>query len=94
MEFIPPTSTSQAPETPAIGCIVNISQAEVYIEELCREAGPDESVWTQSGNEYTVPFSALRRTLEADYSQRMDTDRISNPHGEHAHDIWDIPELL
>lgn len=94
VEFISPEQEVDASSRLAIGCIVDISGDEVSIEELQRDAEPNSSTWTQSGEEYVIPISALRRTFEADYSQRMDTDRISNPHGEHAHDVWDIPDLL
>eukprot|EP00892_Ulva_mutabilis_P002871 jgi/Ulvmu1/12585/UM092_0015.1 len=95
VEFLPPGGTSDTDDGPAIGCIVRIAaNGEVTLEQLQREGGPEASIWTQSGDEHTIPISALQRTFEADYSQRMDTDRVSNPHGEHAHDVWEIPELL
>ena len=27
---------------------------------------------------------------DVQYSQRMDADRTTNPHGEHAHDVWGV----
>ena len=30
------------------------------------------------------------RSLEHSFAQRMDPDRVSNPHGEHAQNVWEI----
>jgi hypothetical protein len=30
------------------------------------------------------------RALEHSFAQRMDPDRVSNPHGEHAQNVWEI----
>ena len=30
------------------------------------------------------------RSLEHSFAQRMNPDRVSNPHGEHAQNVWEI----
>lgn len=40
----------------------------------------------------TVPAASILRTLDHEYSQRQ--DRSSNPHGEHAHDVYKILDEL
>lgn len=37
-----------------------------------------------------MPLSSVQQVLPADYMQLMDTDRVSNPHGEHAHEAFKI----
>lgn len=38
----------------------------------------------------SVRLADVRAVVEADFAQRMAPDRVSNPHGEHAEDFWDI----
>lgn len=40
-----------------------------------------------------VPIANIQQTIDAEYGQEMDADRISNPHGEHAHEVWRIYSL-
>ncbi|CAM6127800.1 unnamed protein product [Calypogeia fissa] len=58
------------------------------IEPLCQE-DPASKEWIhdESEPEITVPVGQVR-VLQAWYSQRMVPDRISNPHGEHAENLW------
>eukprot|EP00955_Chlamydomonas_euryale_P085427 364100-Chlamydomonas_euryale.AAC.5 len=37
-----------------------------------------------------VPADRLLRVIEADYGQRQDAVGPGNPHGEHAHDVWEV----
>lgn len=37
-----------------------------------------------------VPVKAVTRVVEADYGQRQDPVGPGNPHGEHAHDVWEV----
>jgi hypothetical protein len=89
------TGQSRPSLTTAVGVITRISTAEglATIEEL----GQDEqdtrdgvTTWVEAGQQHNVPIDAIVRVLQADFSQRMDADRVSNPHGEHAHDVWEI----
>jgi hypothetical protein len=41
-----------------------------------------------------VRIGDVAAILDADFAQRMAPDRVSNPHGEHAEDFWEIPADL
>lgn len=41
-----------------------------------------------------VAKQRLIRSVEHDYRQRMEEDRVKNPHGEHAEEIWEILESI
>lgn len=56
---------------------------EVRVERLEEDAGNQVYLVSHAGEE-RVPLAAVRRTVEADYLQLVDPDRVSNPHGEHA----------
>ncbi|KAL3699869.1 hypothetical protein R1sor_017891 [Riccia sorocarpa] len=51
------------------------------------EPGSNEWVGDEGQPQVRVPLSQVR-VIEAWPSQRMDSDRVSNPHGEHAHSVW------
>uniref|UniRef100_A0A7S0SCG0 Uncharacterized protein n=1 Tax=Mantoniella antarctica TaxID=81844 RepID=A0A7S0SCG0_9CHLO len=53
-----------------------------------RETG----VWLESHARTltTVRLSEVRALGDCAYAQRMAPDRVSNPHGEHAEDFWEI----
>lgn len=57
------------------------------LEPLIEE---DEGLWLADPSKppLKVPQEALLRLVDAEYGQRVDPDRISNPHSEHAEDIW------
>lgn len=40
----------------------------------------------------SVRLAALRRVVDAAFGQRQ--DKAHNPHGEHAHDVWQLLEPL
>jgi len=56
----------------------------------------DDGMWVLD-EQYDAPvpvlLSSLERVVEADYGQRQDTGH-GNPHGEHAHDVWQVSEPL
>lgn len=93
-------SSSTGGEALAIGCVTGVSAkggvAIISIEELTRDDEADNrpgcTTWVEVGCEHVVPLVSVMRVLEADFSQRMDTDRVANPHGEHAHSIWELSE--
>eukprot|EP00884_Botryococcus_braunii_P008627 jgi/Botrbrau1/17766/Bobra.0127s0023.3 len=64
-----------------------VAGTEVVLEPLREE---EEGLWLadSSTDVLKVPQEALLRLVEAEYGQRVDPDRISNPHSEHAEDIW------
>eukprot|EP00884_Botryococcus_braunii_P008628 jgi/Botrbrau1/17767/Bobra.0127s0023.2 len=66
---------------------VEVAGTEVVLEPLREE---EEGLWLadSSTDVLKVPQEALLRLVEAEYGQRVDPDRISNPHSEHAEDIW------
>ena len=68
------------------------------IEELTIDDEADNRpgfrTWVEAGCEHVVPVASVVQVLEADFSQRMDTDRVANPHGEHAHSVWELSETV
>jgi hypothetical protein len=40
-----------------------------------------------------VAEAGLRRVPDAQWSQRAIQDRVANPHGEHAENVWVLPPL-
>ena len=57
----------------------------------------DSGVWleaTYTRGAKTVKLGDVAAILDADFAQRMAPDRVSNPHGEHAEDFWEIPADL
>ena len=57
----------------------------------------DSGVWleaTYTRGAKTVQLRDVAAILDADFAQRMAPDRVSNPHGEHAGDFWEIPADL
>ena len=53
----------------------------------------ETGVWleaTYTRGPKTVPLGDVTAILDADFAQRMAPDRVSNPHGEHAEDFWEI----
>ncbi len=41
-----------------------------------------------------VRAADIRRTLQHEYAQRIDPDRISNPHSEHAQEIFTMLDVI
>lgn len=101
--FSPAGNSSQQQEASStgaltIGCVTDVSEKEgvAMVEELTPETGADSrpgyTMWVEAGCEHAVPLVSVLRVLDADFSQRMDSDRVANPHGEHAHGVWEISE--
>ena len=40
--------------------------------------------------EQVIGIESVMEVIESEYSQRIDSDRIRNPHGEHAEEIWKL----
>jgi hypothetical protein len=49
-----------------------------------------DGVWVpeESAAEEAVPLERVLRVVEHVYGQRQDV--LHNPHGEHAHDVWQV----
>jgi hypothetical protein len=92
------STTESSNSTVAVGCITELSEEEgvLTIQQLIpddeTESTPNCTTWVELGCEHVVPVDSVLRVLEASFSQRMDTDRVTNPHGEHAHSVWEINE--
>ena len=59
--------------------------------------GASSDTWVEAAD---APFltrhaaePGLRRVPDAQWSQRAIQDRVANPHGEHAENVWVLPEL-
>ncbi len=67
--------------------LLQVAGNEVVLEPLREEEG---GLWLADSAQKVLRVSqtAVVRRVEADYGQRVDPDRISNPHSEHAEDIW------
>ncbi|KAI3425878.1 hypothetical protein D9Q98_007851 [Chlorella vulgaris] len=83
-----------APSSVALGRVSRVEAAHVTIERL--EEDPRNLVWLVSHSEEDeqVPLEAVVSTVEADYLQLVDPDRVSNPHGEHAIEAYRLLEPL
>lgn len=75
----------------ALGVVQQTSAETLQVSRLYEESPGVWLVHDHSGDTETVPVSAVQGVLEADYTQRVDPDRISNPHGEHAEEVWTVP---
>ena len=60
------------------------------VTPLCEE--PETGVWLESHVRPRVSVQAedVLAVVAADFAQRVSPDRVSNPHGEHAEDFWEI----
>ncbi|KAL2651972.1 hypothetical protein R1flu_020100 [Riccia fluitans] len=67
---------------------LNSSSGFCDIEPL-RQDEPGSNEWVADEDQQQVRVSLSQvRLVEYWPSQRMDSDRVSNPHGEHAHSVW------
>eukprot|EP00240_Pyramimonas_obovata_P014779 CAMPEP_0118935418 /NCGR_PEP_ID=MMETSP1169-20130426/15632_1 /TAXON_ID=36882 /ORGANISM="Pyramimonas obovata, Strain CCMP722" /LENGTH=185 /DNA_ID=CAMNT_0006878457 /DNA_START=110 /DNA_END=667 /DNA_ORIENTATION=+ len=78
-----------------VGLVITVKDNACQVQPLYQEK--ESGLWLEEHDTdlQTVPTSEVRILLN-DFSQRMDPDRVSNPHGEHAQNVWDIleePEL-
>eukprot|EP00775_Hariotina_reticulata_P012945 gene12945-13073_t len=57
---------------------------------LCPLIEEDDGVWMADEEvaEQQVPFNSVIRVLDHTFGQRQDKE--NNPHGEHAHDVWQL----
>jgi len=86
---------SQQPGTPAgvrLGLVQQVNPGCVQLSPLVEE---DEGVWVPEAEDaespdqqQQVPLDRVLRIVESAYGQRQDKEH--NPHGEHAHDVWQI----
>ncbi|KAG6542204.1 hypothetical protein Mapa_016437 [Marchantia paleacea] len=76
-----------------LGVVVSISSSGsstlCEVQPLCQEV-PSSNEWVEDEDKILdcLPLHRLQLVEEAWFSQRMVSDRVSNPHGEHAHNIW------
>lgn len=64
----------------------------VEVEELFQSTD-GENMWLSNGKCHEIPQSSIMRVVDTTYSQRVDADRVSNPHGEHAEEVWEVSGL-
>jgi hypothetical protein len=88
----PDPSRPSASPTFALGHV-----AAVVDDERCEVHPLDEEednpgVWLESHERppTVVRLERVARVVDHDFAQRMAPDRVSNPHGEHAEDVWRI----
>jgi hypothetical protein len=61
------------------------------VVEILEEEEGGRGEFTATGVETPVPASSVLQVIvEYDYSQRQ-VDRVHNPHGEHAEEVFSIP---
>jgi hypothetical protein len=75
---------------------VDSAEANVVVDVLEPYEDADDgeggrALWTPSEVQKTLPLSCLHRVMTFEYSQRMEADRVSNPHGEHAVEVFSLP---
>lgn len=80
------------PSGTALGRVSQVSPQELLVERL--EEDVANQVWVVHGAEESVSLAAVQRTLQADYLQMVDPDRVSNPHGEHALEAFRLLEPI
>ena len=90
---LPATADGLSPGT-SVGRVSFVeASGTIDIDELaCEDASA--GLWVEGGQSYSVQASAVQRVLEYDYGQRMEQDRVANPHGEHAEEIWQLLEAV
>ncbi|KAG2493332.1 hypothetical protein HYH03_008467 [Edaphochlamys debaryana] len=85
VEYELPAGERREGATLGLGKVEKVEEGRVTVWPLEEEA---EEEWVESHDArlQELPPSAIRRVLDFDLSQRQ--DRESNPHGEHAHDVY------
>jgi|MDSW01.1.fsa_nt_gb hypothetical protein len=88
----PHPDPSASPTTFALGhvaAVVDDERCEVH--PLDEEEG-NPGVWLESHERppTVVRLERVALIVDHDFAQRMAPDRVSNPHGEHAEDVWRI----
>ena len=89
-------------EDPAgrLGRVTHVGEGEggavvVTAEELVPYPAGGAGWWTLGEAEFSVAAGDGLRVLEdVEYEQRMDDDRVANPHGEHAVEVFRLRDLL
>lgn len=78
----------------SLGAVVDVEPESgvCLVTPLCEE--PETGVWLESHvrPRVRVRMEDVVSVVAADFAQRMSPDRVSNPHGEHAEDFWEILE--
>ena len=76
----------------SLGAVVDVEpeSGACLVTPLCEE--PETGVWLESHvrPRVSVRMEDVLAVVAADFAQRMAPDRVSNPHGEHAEDFWEI----
>ncbi|KAK3251174.1 hypothetical protein CYMTET_39479 [Cymbomonas tetramitiformis] len=88
-------SSSDGDETVCVGLVLEVDTSTCTVQALYEEE--DSGLWLESyeaTHQYSVTLDQVRLLEQVTYSQRMSPDRISNPHGEHAEDVWEIMDAL
>lgn len=70
-----------------LGLVQEVTADTLQVAPLVEE---DQDVWVIDDNtqETLVPAANVIKVVEHQYSQMQDTEH--NPHGEHAHDVWQV----
>ena len=83
-----------------LGRVTHVGEGEggavvVTAEELVPYPAGGAGWWTLGEAEFSVAAGDGLRVLEdVEYEQRMDDDRVANPHGEHAVEVFRLRDLL
>jgi len=84
------SSTSQS--SWSLGAVIDVEpeNGACLVTPLYEET--ETGVWLESHvrPRVTVSMRDLGKIVASDFAQRMSPDRVSNPHGEHAEDFWEI----
>lgn len=76
----------------SLGAVVSVDEVngECILTPLYQEH--ETNVWLESHTRpsQSVNLSDLKIIVPSDFAQRMSPDRVSNPHGEHAEDFWEL----
>ncbi|KAF6250392.1 hypothetical protein COO60DRAFT_1575115 [Scenedesmus sp. NREL 46B-D3] len=83
-------TTQQAQGMPTrLGVVQEVTGGSLLVVPLVEEvANPGIWVTDDAAEEQEVPASNVLQLVEHVYSQMQDTEH--NPHGEHAHDVWQV----
>ena len=86
------TVASRSGSPCSLGAVMDVDpeRGACSVTPLCEE--PETGVWLESHVRPRVSVRAedVLAVVAADFAQRVSPDRVSNPHGEHAEDFWEI----
>ncbi|WIA32112.1 hypothetical protein OEZ86_002963 [Tetradesmus obliquus] len=87
VEYAPPQQPQAGPTR--LGVVQEVAGGSVLVAPLVEEvANPGIWVADDAAEEQEVPAGNVLQIVEHVFSQMQDTEH--NPHGEHAHDVWQV----